>query len=343
MHIKRYTIVSFLFITFIGWYITTFISTQTISVNLLGIEIAPLSVSIWAMALLFVFYIASVIHMSFYSIAHTFNMRRYKKDYKTIIDCISDAYLGKENRHHVFKTSKYKLFGSLLDNTSLFPSARVNEHIDDEKIATTIHLIKSIQEGKVVDLKKQGLSIDNPLRVQNERNKYENNLQAAEDFLSNPVKFNKELLDEIYIDFVKTSSLKMIEKYKVFMSKSALFTIVSRISTDESKLEINNETLIRLFNTIKLDTSDYIKMSGLISLGMIPEQRMKLFEILSDSNDEAMDAYLYTLYDLEMIAPADAILEISQGDEYLNFKAYRALKENNQNFSINLFVTDRIC
>jgi len=62
MHIKRYTIVSFLFITFIGWYITTFISTQTISVNLLGIEIAPLSVSIWAMALLFVFYIASVIH-----------------------------------------------------------------------------------------------------------------------------------------------------------------------------------------------------------------------------------------------------------------------------------------
>jgi hypothetical protein len=60
--------------------------------------------------------------------------------------------------------------------------------------------------------------------------------------------------------------------------------------------------------------------------------------MLSDENDEAMEAYLYTLFDLEMIAPADAILEISQPDEFLNFKAYRALKENNKHFNINLFI-----
>ena len=71
---------------------------------------------------------------------------------------------------------------------------------------------------------------------------------------------------------------------------------------------------------------------------MIPEQRMKLFEILSDENEDAMDAYLYTLYDLEMIAPANAILDNSQSDEYQNFKAYRALKECGKNFSIDMFV-----
>ena len=98
-----------------------------------------------------------------------------------------------------------------------------------------------------------------------------------------------------------------------------------------------------MYENLNLDSVDNIKISEKLSLGMIPEQRIKLFETLSDSNDEAMDAYLFTLYDLEMMAPADAILEISQSDEYLNFKAYRALKECNKNFNIKLFVIDRIC
>ena len=120
MHIKRYTIASFLLIAFIGWYVSTFVSTETISVNVLGIEIAPLSVSIWAMIPLVVFYIGSVIHMSFYSVVGSLNLRKYEKDYENIINSLSDAYLGKENRYHVFKTPRYKLLGSLIDSTTLF-------------------------------------------------------------------------------------------------------------------------------------------------------------------------------------------------------------------------------
>lgn len=71
---------------------------------------------------------------------------------------------------------------------------------------------------------------------------------------------------------------------------------------------------------------------------MIPEQRIKLFEMLSDENEEIIDAYLFTLFDLEMLSPANAILDNSQPTEYQNFKAYRALKESGHNFSIYLFV-----
>ena len=68
MHIKRYTIVSFLLIAFIGWYISTFISDGTTSINILGIVMPSLSNSIWVMSLLFVFYLISVTHMILYSI-----------------------------------------------------------------------------------------------------------------------------------------------------------------------------------------------------------------------------------------------------------------------------------
>ncbi len=343
MHIKRYTIASFLLIAFIGWYVSTFVSSQTISVNVFGIEIPPLSVSIWAMIPLFIFYIASVTHIIFYSVVGTLNLRKYEQDYEKIIDCISDAYLGKENRHHMFKTSKYKLLGNLIDNTNLFPTNITGESINDERISATIKLIESIKNGEVVDLKKSALSIDNDLVIQNERNRYKNDMERAEDFLSHRAKYNTELLKEIYVDFAKTASVKLIEKYKASMSKPALFEILSRVNTDEYTIDISNETLMSLFETLDLDNGDYVKISASLSLGMIPEERIKLFEILSEMNDSATEAYLFTLYDLEMMEPANAILDISQADEYINFKAYRALKECHKNFNINLFVIDRIC
>ena len=51
-----------------------------------------------------------------------------------------------------------------------------------------------------------------------------------------------------------------------------------------------------------------------------------------------MDAYLFTLFDLEMISLADEILQNAHPDEFENFRAYRALKECGKNYSIYLFV-----
>jgi len=96
--------------------------------------------------------------------------------------------------------------------------------------------------------------------------------------------------------------------------------ILSRINADENNIEISNDALIALFSDLDLELKDYLEISMVVSHGMIPEQRMKLFEMLSVDDEEAMDAYLYTLYDLEMLEPANDILDISQADEYQNFK-----------------------
>jgi PHD/YefM family antitoxin component YafN of YafNO toxin-antitoxin module len=71
---------------------------------------------------------------------------------------------------------------------------------------------------------------------------------------------------------------------------------------------------------------------------MMPEDRLKLFESLSEKDENAMEAYLFTAFDLEMMELADEILESSSPEEYKNFRAYRELKEHNKNYSIELFV-----
>ena len=71
---------------------------------------------------------------------------------------------------------------------------------------------------------------------------------------------------------------------------------------------------------------------------MIPDQRIKLFETMSNDNDEIVEAYLYTLFDLEMLAPANEILDNTTESEYIYFKAYSLLRESGKHFDIHLFL-----
>lgn len=338
MYIKRYTIASFILIALVGWYVYAFITHESMSIDLFGVHLPSLSIATWVILPIVMLYIASVMHMSFYTLLGNMKLRKYEKDYEKIIDSIIEAYLGKKVRKHTYKTQRYQLLGSLVDNTALFPNTNLMNTTTNVKINNVINIIEDIKSGEVVDLKAYNLLSSNAMVIQNEKNRYLKGDISAEDILSDPSKYDESLSKEVFVDFVKTAPLYAIEKYKLFLTKESLFVLLARINGDEHTLEVSNESLILLLNVLDLDKQDYIKISSVVSHGMIPEQRMKLFESLSDENDDVMDAYLYTLFDLELLAPVDEILDNSQPDEYMNFKAYRALKECNKNFNINLFV-----
>jgi len=339
MYIKRYTIAALVWIGLVGWYVYAYVTQESMSIDLFGIPMPSLSIALWVIIPIFILYLASVAHMTFYSMIGNFRLRKYEKDYEKLINAVVDAYLGKKERNYSFKTDRYRLLGTLLQNSIIYPTDDMIGKIDDEKINTVLKVIQDIKNGEVADLKPYNLPSDNELVIQNERNRYKKDKINAESLLSNCTKYDDSLCKEVYVDYVKTASLNGIKKYKGFLTKEALHIILARINADENTLEISNEELIDLFKKLDLSKKDYIEISSILSKGgMIPEQRMRLFEILSDEDEDAMDAYLYTLYDLEMIAPANAILDNSQPNEYQNFKAYRALKECGKNFSIDMFI-----
>lgn len=339
MYIKRYTIAAFILMALVGGYVFSYITQETISIDFFGIPLPALSIALWVIVPLFILYIGSVVHMLFYSIVGTLRLRKYEKDFDNLIDAIVDAYLGKKDTHRTFKTDRYRLMGALLENTTLFPKSELEGATKNDKLNEALANIQSIKNAQVVDLKKYNLAIDNELVIQNERNRYKKEEISAEEILTNSTKYADVLCKEVYVDFVAKAPLHAIEKYKAFLTKESLYVILSRVNADSFTLEINNETIIGFLEKLELSKEDYIRLSEVLSTGgMIPEQRIKLFEMLSEKKEEIVDAYLYTLFDLEMIAPAVAILDNSQPNEYQNFKAYRALKECSQHFSIKLFV-----
>jgi len=339
MHIKKYIVASLSLMVLVGWYIYAYITHESMSIDFFGIHLPSLSVAMWVVIPMFALFLASFLHISFYSLLGSMKLRKYDKDFDKIIDAIVDAYLAKEDRNHSFKTSRYKLIGSLIDNATIFPHANMLDDIDNEKVNDVIKAINKIQNGEVVELKKYSLAKNNQLLIQNIKNNYKNGGITAQDILNNSKNYDDSICKFVYVDIAKTSPLKLIEEHKSFLTKEALFEIMNRVNASENTLEIANEDMIKLFDKLELTQKDYMKISKILSKSMSPDQRIKLFEILSENDESLLDVYLYTLYDLGMLELADEILRNSEETEYLNFKAYRALKNDNQNFSIDLFIS----
>jgi len=338
MYLKRYTVAAFIWIALVGWYVYSYITQTTMSINFFGIPLPPLLVAIWIVLPLVVLYLGSSLHMAIYSALGNFRLRKYDKDNEKIIDEIVDTYLGKKERHYSFKTDRYRLLGTLLENSVIYPKGELKGKINNAKIEKVIDAIESIKRGEVVDLKRFNLRMDNELVVQNTRNMFHSGNLKAEDILSND-KYIETLRKEVYSEYIKTATLANIEKYKKYLTKETLGVIFSRINADENTLDIPNENLVSLVESVQLDKKDFIQISmQLADVHMVPEERIKLFEVLSEKNEDAIDAYIFTLYDLGMNSIADAILDNSQKDEYQNFKAYRALRESGKNFTIDIFV-----
>jgi hypothetical protein len=338
MHIKKYTIAAFILIVVVGWYVYSFVTQESASISFFGLALPSMPIAVLVIIPLTILYIASVLHMLFYSLIGALKLRKHEKDHDRIVDSIVDAYLGKENRSSSFKTDKYKLLGYLVDNATIFPTEDFDFEVDNKKINDVLSAINSIKKGEVVDLRRYSLPPSNSYVIQNERNRYKKATISAEDILSGVNKFDISLRKEVYVDFVKTAPLNAIEKYKNALTKEALFAILSRINADTKTLVISNDSLISLFKDLKLTSEDYIEASKKLSRAMLPEQRIKLFETLSNENDAATEAYLFTLFDLEMLTPAKEILDISQPNEYAHFKAYSSLRECGKHFDINLFI-----
>jgi len=337
MYIKRYSIAAFILMGLIGAYFYVTFPNEMLAPSVMGINLPSLTLAVWVVVSMFILYLSTVGHMLFYSIVGSFKLRKFRVDSETFVDSVRDALLGRIERHHTYKTERYGVFAKVLDASRL-DVLKTIPSTGDEKLDQTIELLNKINNGEHVDLKKYRLSLKNPLVQKNDINAYNAGEIAEEQILNNADKYSEELVSLAFTNYAETAPLNLIEKYKAFLSKKVLFKVVERVNADDNILAISTDSLVALFSEVELDEEALTSLSATLASNMLPDERIKLFKTLSDENDIATPAYLYTLFDLEMIAPAEDILESSQPDEYIYFKAYKALKDCHKNFNIDLFI-----
>jgi hypothetical protein len=336
MQLKRYTIASLILILLVGIAAYS-ISNDSISFDLLGMHFPNLPVAFWVIVPLLVLYIASMLHMMIYALVGNFKLRRLGKDNEKMIDALRDALLGVSERNYVYKTDAYKLIGKLIDNSLLLPFNTLRS-IGNEKIDEALQLMRDVNEKKKVDIKKFHLSNTTSIAIQNNLNRFERGDIDADRILSRSESYGEIVSAKAYETYVQSASVGSILKYKHLFTKSSLLDFVQRINAAENGIEMGNEELVSLLSGLKLTNEDYIDVSDAMSKNMLPEQRIRLFEMLSEKNDDAMEGYLFTLYDLQMIDTANEILNNTSKDDYQIFKAYRDLKRANKHYDIAIFL-----
>ncbi len=336
MYIKRYTIASLLLMIIIGWYVYAFVTQSSYAIVFFGVPLPQMPIAFLSVFPLIILYFASVTHMLYYSLIGSFKLRKFQRDYDKLIEAIKSSFLSKPLSFE-YKTDRYKLLGKLIANSKITPKKDFKDS-GDEKVDLVLNTLADLNNGKSVELKKLNISSDNALNELNTKNLYGEGKINPEEILSKSQNYASSLIKKAFEDFVVDIPLYVIEKYSEFMSKTSLVTILKRVNADENRLEISNETLAVFMSKVTLSSKEYIDMSIILSAHMIPDQRMKLFELLAENDDNVSDAYIFTLLDLEMVALAKEILDNSQEDEFINFKAYLDLKEKSKVYPLEIFI-----
>lgn len=336
MQLKRYTIASLILMILVAAAVYS-IDNEAISFDLLGIHFPNLPVAFWVVVPLIIMYLASLLHMGVYALVGNFKLRRLNKDHEKMIDALRDALLGVGERNYVYKSEPYKLMGKLIDHSLLMPFDTLRS-IGNEKIDDVLQLMRDVKENKKVDIKKFHLPSTTSIAIQNNLNRFERGEIDADSILSRPDSYGEIVCAKAYETYVKTASVGSVMKFKHLFTKASLIDFLQRINAGENGIQIANEELAPLLTSIKLDSNDWIDLSEAMAKNMLPEQRIRLFEMLSEQNDDAMEGYFYTLYDLQMIDTANEILNNTANNDYLIFKAYRDLKKANKHYDIAIFL-----
>jgi hypothetical protein len=340
MQLKRYTIASFILMILVAMAVYS-IDNGSISFELLGMHFPNLPIAFWVVVPLIIMYLASLLHMGVYALVGNYKLRRLNKDHEKMIDALRDSLLGVGERNYVYKSDAYKLMGKLIDNSMIMPYETLRS-IGNEKIDEVLQLMRDVKEKKNVEIKKFHLPSTSSISIQNNLNRFERGEMDADSILSRPDSYGEIVCAKAYESYVKTASLGSVMKFKHLFTKASLLDFVQRINASENGIQISNDELASIFAGMKLETKDWIDLSEAMSKNMLPEQRIRLFEMLSENNDDAMEGYLYTLYDLQMIDTANEILNNTSNNDYLIFKAYRDLKKANKHYDIAIFL-NRSC
>ncbi len=325
MSLKFYTLFTLLFIVLLGNFVYFFVTKESAPLDIFGIHLSAYPVAIWVTLPFFLFYILNVILMSVNSVQSYLKLRNYERDFDKLLDAFYHGYLRK-TKSFEYKTERYQTLGRLVEHSILLPKPDASIE-EPAKISKLFELIHELDKGTVVDLRRYGLSKDNPLMVENAKNLLKSDVKSAESILSHSENYDDATLKEAYETYAQEASAAQLIKYKNAISMPSLLTIISRLEAEEKALEMNMDELFELCTAGAFDAASYVHIARALKTAMVPEDRMKLFERLSEAKEEAAEAELYTLLDLEMIEQAKDLLENYTSDDFPRYRAFLALKE----------------
>lgn len=311
--------------------LTYSLNSSDFTFELLG-QAITLPVAVWVALPVALLALLALLHIAYHGYAFYRYKKWIKKDSQLYKDLAKETLLGFESNKD-FKTDAYKIASQV--TRSISPWNEFKEMgVDDGEINNIMQTIKSIKNKEIVDLKKFRLAKDSKLNILNELNKIEQLPTYYLDVLKNQEQ-NESLKKAAFNKLIKTASFSEIKKIDPELASEDIMTIITRFVNDE--IDLSSDEIFGLLNNAKVTKAQYDKAAIMLKNKLKPDAFIGIFEKLKSIHADADEAYVYALFELQMLDKVREAIEGSDPDEFKEIKVLLFLRDNGKMVPSSLF------
>jgi len=331
MRIGLYIFASLAFIALLGAFVYT-LELGGYRLDLLNIT---LPVTIWIILPALILFMFTTAHMFFYGLKNYFAQKKWKKDAQTLEDALYWSLVN-EPKEQKYAIENVKSSALLLGKASL----EVSDNIEGltPRLSRVVNIIQKIKNGEYIDFKEHKMSkvfhAGNPILIQNRLNRLENDEKFVEDVMRSNSEYS-EPVQAVALDiFAKKEDFVKARKYaKVFDVKNFL-VMLGRI-THEDNLGLNGDILNEFVNALELKCQDYVNIAAITKKYFKPEENLLLYREYQVKDENAQNAYLYLLFEYELLDQVSNYLDEQEEADFIKFRALYQLKKTNSKYKLN--------
>lgn len=293
-----------------------------------------LPIVVWVLLPMTVLFVLSLLHLLFYGTLNYYKNQSFIKDESTIIDSVKNLLLQKDEKCRL-KTQGYKDVFKILSQLKLDVKDNTFTSKSDE-LNQTVSLIKDIKAGKYVNEKSLKLTSNSELAKENLINKIKEQADFALDILKKADQYSEDVIKTAFFSVLKEKAMTTIKKVysNVTLDREMAFKLFLK-DVDNIEFGLTKEEILKITKSLDYSKNEYITLAKLYKEVLSPDKLIELFETVSNECEEAIDAYLYILCELEMIDRVREILSTHDKNELVAFRALLVLKEAGKQYSLD--------
>jgi hypothetical protein len=313
------------------------------TIELMGINF-NFPVAVWIVLPMLLLFIFTLVHMFFYGLKNYFILKKWQKDASTLEDALYWSLVNepKEQKYGIDVVGSSAL---LLGKSSL----NVSDNVEGltPRLARVVNIIQKIKNGEYVDFKEEKMAkvfnAGNPILTQNRLNRLESDDKFIEDVLKSTSEYSEVVQAEALESFARRENFVKAHKYsKVFDVKNFLI-MIERV-TAEDDLGVTPEILTDFVKALDLSCQDFITIVSVTKKYFNPEENLTLFRGYQLENPKAQNAYLYLLFEYELLDQVALYLNEQEEDEFIKFRALWQLKQEHTKYKLeDIIDIDSIC
>ena len=291
-------------------------------------------IALWFVLPMVVLLLATLFHMFFYGLKNYFLLKKWKKDAVTLEEALYASLVG-EPKDKKYTIDEVGTSAVLLSQASISLKDAVEGL--SPKLSRVANIIQKIKNGEYVDLKELKMTkvfnTGNPILVQNRLNRLKSDEKFVEDVMRANSNYSEAVQAVALEMFASTTDFVKARKYvKVFDVKNFL-TMLNRVTHDE-KLGLTAEILTEFTHALDLKCEDFIAIATITKKYFKPDENLLLFKSYQEKNEKAQNAYLYLLFEYELLEQVSTYLDEHHEDDFVKFRALHTLKKAHSKFKL---------